>query len=152
MSSEGTLAVAAAVVALTQLLKWAGLRDSWGPLAVIALSIVGVLVWLVSGDSWPPARQDIWPVFSGIIAVALSAAGTFGFTRASASAVISAKPPPGGAGSSPTVKADDDPEALADRIWALPLAERETVATDLAARAEREMKRIGQAPPTEVKP
>jgi hypothetical protein len=42
-----------------------------------------------------------------------------------------------------------DPETLADRVWALPLAERETVATDLAARAEREMKRIGQVPPTE---
>jgi hypothetical protein len=48
--------------------------------------------------------------------------------------------------------ATNDPETLADRVWALPLAERETVATDLAARAEREMKRIGQVPPTEVKP
>jgi hypothetical protein len=52
----------------------------------------------------------------------------------------------------PTAKADDDSETLADRVWALPLAERETVATDLAARAEREMKRLGQTPPTEVKP
>lgn len=108
MSSEGIIAVSAAVVALVQLWKWAGLRDSWGPLAVIALSVVGVLIWLVSGDSWPPARTDIWPIFSGIVAVTLSSAGVFGFTRATAAAVTSAKAPPAdGAGSSATVKADD---------------------------------------------
>jgi hypothetical protein len=39
-----------------------------------------------------------------------------------------------------------DPEALADRVWALPLAEREVVAADLASRAEREQRRVGLTP------
>lgn len=121
MSSEGIIAVSAAVVALVQLIKWAGMRDSWGPVAVIALSVVGVLIWLVSGDSWPPARTDIWPIFSGIIAVTLSSAGVFGFTRATASAVTSITTPPGGAGSSPTVKAADEPTQAAKPIAALDL-------------------------------
>lgn len=39
-----------------------------------------------------------------------------------------------------------DPETLADRVWALPLAEREIVARDLATRAEREQARVGLPP------
>jgi vacuolar-type H+-ATPase subunit I/STV1 len=118
MSSEGIVAVSAAVVALTQILKWAGLRDSWAPLAVIGLSVLGVLVWLVSGTSWPPTRTDVWPIFSGVIAVTLAAAGTFGFTRAGASAVTSLSTPPvGGAGSEPSIKsADTDLDGLAERL------------------------------------
>jgi hypothetical protein len=123
MSAEGIIAVSAAVVALVQLIKWAGLRDSWGPVAVIALSVVGVMVWLVSGDSWPPARTDVWPIFSGIIAVTLSAAGVFGFTRATASAVTSiSAPPPDGAGSSPTVKSGSDLTQADKMVGALDLA------------------------------
>ena len=111
MSSEGTLAVSAAVVALVQLLKWAGLRDSYGPLVVILLSGVGVGVWLVSGESWPPMRTDIWPIVTVWIAVTLAAAGVFGFTRATAAAVTSVtEPPKGGAGGSPTIKSADVPE------------------------------------------
>ncbi len=120
MSSEGTIAIAAAVVALVQLWKWAGLRDSWAPLAVILLSVVGVLVWLLSGESWPPSRHDVWPILTGIIAVTLSAAGTFGFTRAGASAVASlTSPPAGGAGSEPSIKSGEPPltvSAVADEL------------------------------------
>lgn len=36
-----------------------------------------------------------------------------------------------------------DPEALADRVWALPPEDREMVARDLAERAEREASRVG---------
>lgn len=106
MSSEGIIAVSAAVVALCQLAKWSGLPDVWGPVVVIILSGIGVSLWLVSGDSWPPARTDIWPVFSGWIAVTLAASGTYGFTRASSSGFTNlTSPPKGGAGDSPTVKA-----------------------------------------------
>jgi peptidoglycan/LPS O-acetylase OafA/YrhL len=94
VNADAVVAVSAAVVALTQLSKWAGLRDSYGPIAVILISGVGVLVWLVGGEQWPPARTDIWPIFSGWIAVTLSAAGVFGFTRAAAGAVTRATPPP----------------------------------------------------------
>lgn len=98
MNADAVVAVSAAVVALTQLSKWAGLRDTWGPLAVILLSGLGVLVWLVGGEQWPPARTDIWPIFSGWVAVTLTAAGTFGFTRAAVGAVTRATPPPTGPG------------------------------------------------------
>ena len=105
MSSEGAIAVAAAVTALVQVLKWAGVKDSWGPLLVILLSGAGVGIWLVSGESWPPARTDIWPIATGWINVTLATAGAFGFTRATAAAVTATREPPvGGAGASPTAK------------------------------------------------
>lgn len=117
MSSEGTIAIAAAVVALVQLGKWAGLRDAWAPLAVILLSVAGVLVWLVSGESWPPTRTDVWPILTGIIAVTLSAAGTFGFTRASVSAVTSLSAPRAGGEPLPTLPPDAEEIAAAyDRL------------------------------------
>jgi hypothetical protein len=132
VSSEGTLAVAAATVALVQLCKWAGLRDSWGPLLVILLSGLGVGVWLLSGDSWPPARTDIWPVVTGWINVTLSAAGTFGFTRATASAVTRATAPPAdGAGSSAT---DDEPDELAGTILAMTPENRAELLAELEQR------------------
>jgi len=54
----------------------------------------------------PFSRAEGFSYFAGWIAVATSAAGVYGFTRASAAAVIKALPPPGGgAGSEPTVKA-----------------------------------------------
>lgn len=108
MSAEAIVAISAAVVAFVQLVKWAGLKDHWGPLVVIAFSGVGVLIWLISQPAWPPSRTDTWNIFAGWIAVALSAAGVFGFTRAGAMAVSRATAPPeGGAGDSPTVDTDE---------------------------------------------
>lgn len=102
MSGEAIVAVSAAVVALTQLLKWSKLPDAWGPLAVLVLAALGVGVWAFSQEMLP-ARTEVFAYFAGWIAVATSAAGVFGFTRAAANAVISAAPPPkDGAGSSKT--------------------------------------------------
>jgi hypothetical protein len=104
MNADALVAISAAVVACVQMSKWAGMRDSFGPLAVIGFSGLGVVVWLFSQDAWPPARTETWPIVAGWISVALGAAGVFGFTRASASAVIRATTPPAdGAGSSATV-------------------------------------------------
>ena len=98
------MTVSAAVVALTQLAKWAGIPDRWGPLAVLVASALGVAVWTVS--SGPLGQKAAFDLFAGWVAVATSAAGVFGFTRAAASAVISAAPPTsGGAGSSRTESA-----------------------------------------------
>ena len=118
MSAEAIVAVSAAVVAFVQLIKWAGLRDHWGPVVVILLSGVGVGIWLSSQPTWPPARTDTWPIFAGWIAVALSAAGVFGFTRAGASAVARVSTPPDdGAGSSATTPATvDGSRASAEEI------------------------------------
>lgn len=103
MSGEAVISVSAAVVALTQLLKWAGLKDSLGPLAVLVLALFGVALWGWSvGDI---TRASAFSYFAGWIAVSTSAAGIFGFTRASSEAVAKlTAPPSGGAGANPTIK------------------------------------------------
>ena len=82
MNGEAILTVGAAVVALTQMAKWAmqGKGDAWGPLIVFALSALGVGLWGFSQDTF--VRTDTWAYFAGWIAVALSASGVYGFKTA----------------------------------------------------------------------
>jgi hypothetical protein len=103
MNGEAIMSVSAAVVALTQLAKWAALPDRWGPVSVLALALFGVMFWGWStGDI---SRATAFGYFAGWIAVSTSAAGVFGFTRAASGAVTNATAPPaGGAGSSSTLK------------------------------------------------
>lgn len=101
MSGEAIVSVSAAVVALTQLIKWAGMPDRWGPVAVLVLAAVGVAIWVYTFGNFE--RNATFSIFAGWIAVATSAAGIFGFTRASAAAVTAVRPPsPSAAGGSPT--------------------------------------------------
>lgn len=101
MNGEAIVTVSAAVVALTQLAKWAGIPDRWGPLAVLLLAAVGVALWAYSLGQF--ARPELFEYFAGWIAVATSAAGVFGFSRAAASTLARATPPPSsGAGSEPS--------------------------------------------------
>lgn len=103
MDGQAILTVSAAVVALTQLLKWQGIPDKVGPLAVLALAAVGVAFWGYSEGTFE--RTQSFEYFAGWISVAMTAAGVFGFTRAATTAVTAAKAPPAsGAGSSPTIK------------------------------------------------
>jgi hypothetical protein len=103
MDGQAILTVSAAVVALTQLAKWSGVPDKVGPLLVLVLAVVGVCFWGFAEGTFE--RTKAFEYFAGWIAVATSAAGVFGFTRASTSAVTAAKAPPtSGAGSSPTIK------------------------------------------------
>jgi hypothetical protein len=103
IGAEHILIISGSVVALTQLVKWAGLPDRLGPLAVLLFSLLGVLVWGYSESTFE--RTLIFSYFAGWISVALSAAGVFGFTRAGAEQLVRAMPPPsGGAGSSHTIK------------------------------------------------
>ena len=105
MDGQAIITVSAAVVALTQLMKWGFIPDKWGPVAVLALSAIGVAFWGWSQGDF--SRTNAFMYFAGFIAVATSAAGVFGFTRAAASAVTSATPPPAsGAGGSRTIKED----------------------------------------------
>jgi hypothetical protein len=117
MSAESIVAISAAVTALVQLTKWAGLKDQWGPVIVIVFSGIGVALWLSSQPMWPPVRTDTWQIFAGWVAVSLSAAGVFGFTRAGAGAVTRVtSPPDDGAGSSATTQPIDGSRASAEEI------------------------------------
>jgi hypothetical protein len=93
MNGEAIMTVSAAVVALTQLAKWFGLSNRYGSIAVILLSVVGVALWAWSQESLP-ARTEFFSYFAGFIAVATSAAGVFGFTRATSEAVTKTSSPP----------------------------------------------------------
>jgi hypothetical protein len=102
MTAEAILTVSAAVLTCTQFAKWSGVPDKYGPLAVLLLSALGVCLWVYSGGVF--LRTELFAYFAGWIAVATSAAGVYGFSRASAAALVKALPPPGsGAGSEPTV-------------------------------------------------
>jgi hypothetical protein len=104
MNGEAIVTVSAAVVALTQLIKWAGVPDRFGPLIVLLISALGVLLWgYTQGEVL--RRPEVWSYFAGWIAVATSAAGVFGFTRAAASSVTRATPPPQAAAGGETITA-----------------------------------------------
>lgn len=101
MSGQAIVTVSAAVVALTQLLKWGGVvKDRRGPLMVLALALVGVAFWGWSSGDFN--RSSAFGYFAGWIAVATSAAGVFGFTRSGPASVTATKAPPPGAGANPT--------------------------------------------------
>lgn len=101
MDAQAVMSVSAAVVALTQLCKWSGIPDRTGPLAVLVFSLLGVCLWGYSIGTFE--RTQTFAYFAGWISVSTSAAGIFGFTRASTEAVTRAKAPPaGGAGGNPT--------------------------------------------------
>lgn len=100
MSAESIVSISALVVALVQLAKWARMPEEYGPLAVLGFSLLGVAAQIFGGEHWPPDRTDTMPILAGWVAVATSAAGVFGFTRAAVGAVTRATPPPDGAGSS----------------------------------------------------
>lgn len=102
MDAQSIIAVSAATVALVQLVKWAGLPDQRGPLAVLGLSALGVALWAWSVGTFE--RTQFFAYFAGWIAVSTSAAGVFGFTRSGPAALTKTKAPPAGAGATPTDK------------------------------------------------
>jgi hypothetical protein len=103
MTGEAIITVSAAVVTAVQFAKWSGINDKHGPLAVLVFSALGVGLWAFSVGTI--ARTEVFSYFAGWIAIATSAAGVYGFSRASASALIKAMPPPNsGAGSEATMK------------------------------------------------
>jgi formate hydrogenlyase subunit 3/multisubunit Na+/H+ antiporter MnhD subunit len=94
--------VGAAVTALTQMAKWAGVPDKLGPIVVLVLALVGTAVWAYSQPSWD--RANTFQYFSGWVTVALASAGVFGFTRVASESVTRLKSPPAGAAQNPTEK------------------------------------------------
>jgi hypothetical protein len=100
---QASITISAAVVTLTSLVKWGGLPDKLGPLAVLVLSAMGCVIWSYSQEV-PFARTQSFAYFATWATVATSAAGIFGFTRASGAAVSELRRPPEGAGQNPTEK------------------------------------------------
>lgn len=100
MDGEAIITVSAAVVALTQLLKWALIPDRYGPVAVLGLAVVGVVLWGWAEGTFERAKA--FEYFAAWITVATSAAGIFGFTRAAAEGIVRASPPSSGAAGSDT--------------------------------------------------
>lgn len=100
MSAQDVITVATAVTALAQFAKWQGVPDGKGPLVVLVLALFGTGLWAYSRGDF--SRSTAFDYFNGWMAVALVAAGVFGFTRAASSAITATKEPPSGAGSSPT--------------------------------------------------
>lgn len=108
MDAQTIAGIVIPVVGLTQLLKWMGLRDRLGAVMVLALSAVFVALWVYSRASYD--RANLFDYSAAWIVVATSAAGVFGFTRASADAVTSTRTPPAGAAQDPTVKPPPAPQ------------------------------------------
>ena len=97
MSGQAIITVSAAVVALTQLLKFANvINDKRGPIGVLFLAALGVGFWAwTTGDF---QRATAFAYFAGWIAVATGAAGVFGFTRSGPESVTGTKAPPAAPG------------------------------------------------------
>jgi hypothetical protein len=87
MPSETVIAVAGSVTALTQLLKFWGLPDRYGPYVVFGLSFLGVVIWGLSSQD-PFTRLQLWQYFAAVINVMVSSAGVFGFARATSAAQV----------------------------------------------------------------
>lgn len=81
MDGEAIVSVSAAVVALTQLAKWARLPDRLAPVVVVVFALIGVAFW---GWTQGGVTRDVaFGYFAGWVAVMTSAAGVWGFTRGS---------------------------------------------------------------------
>lgn len=102
MDGAAIVSVSAAVVALTQLCKWAFLTDRYGPIAVLVFAFAGVALWGFSVGTFE--RTQLFDYFAAWVAVATSAAGVYGFSRASGEALTKMSAPPSGAGADPTLK------------------------------------------------
>ncbi len=103
MNAQAILTVSAAVVSLTQLLKWGGLPDRAGPIAVLGLALAGVLFWIWTQGVF--VRAEGFDYFAAWVSVSMSASGVYGFSRASGDALTRlSAPPTSGAGSEATVK------------------------------------------------
>lgn len=103
MDGQAIVSVSAAVLGLVQLCKWRSwIPDRYGPLAVMAFSAAGVALWGYSTGTFE--RAQAFDYFAAWIAVTTSAAGVYGFSRASGEALTKMQAPPSGAGAEPTIK------------------------------------------------
>lgn len=110
MDAGAAIAIGGLVAALAQVTKWAGLRDTWGPLVLIFLSAASVTLWVYSKGVYD--RTLLFDYVVGAANVMLTSAGIFGFTRSLPAAVTegSRNSSIPGAGQSLTSKPNDSQE------------------------------------------
>lgn len=96
MNIQATLTISAAVVALVQMSKWMGLPIKYAPVAIFGWSLLWVLLWGVSQPAESFVRTQIFDYASGWLAISLSAAGVYGFTRTVSDQLTTFKSPGGG--------------------------------------------------------
>lgn len=87
MQHEDTIAIAATVTLLTQVIKREMPGDGYGPLIVTLLSLVAIGLWLVSGPIFPPDRTQIWTIFTGWAVIWSEAIGLYHGTSIATSTV-----------------------------------------------------------------
>lgn len=104
MDATQIVTVSAAVVGLTQLLKWMGVDNKMGPIVVMIVSAICTFGFVWSQIPHGLSRQNAFGVFAAWVAIFTSAAGVFGYTRSGADALVSTKSPPEGPMSTPTSK------------------------------------------------
>ena len=102
MTAEAIVAVSAAVFTCVQLVKFSGLPDRYGPVAVLVIALIGVTFWGWSQGTF--ARAEAFGYFAAWLSVALNASGIYGFSRASGEALTRLTTPPTGGGAEPTLK------------------------------------------------
>lgn len=106
MDAQAIGSISAAVVTLTQLVKWMRLvSDQRGPLAVLGWSAIAEVLWIVSHP--PFLATMLFDYFVTWLVVSAAAAGIYGFTRSGPSALTATTDPPPGAGAEPTIQVKD---------------------------------------------
>jgi hypothetical protein len=87
------VAISAAVTTFVQFLKWAGLGGRFAPIACLLTAALAVSLYALStGVAF--STTQLWTYFTATGAVALSAAGIFGFTKAAGEGIANAAGPP----------------------------------------------------------
>lgn len=75
MNASEVVTIGATVMVLTQIVKRAVPHDGYSIYIAGGVSLLAVLIWVVSGINFPPARTDLWAIFSGWVSVFATAAG-----------------------------------------------------------------------------
>lgn len=91
MNAQAILTISTTVVALVTLIKWWGVPVKYSPLVVTASSAVLVVVWGVSQGNL--SRASSFDYLAALVAVMTSAAGVYGFTRATSDSLTSTRTP-----------------------------------------------------------
>lgn len=75
MTAYEVATIGATVMVLVQILKRALPGEGYGIYIAGAVSLVCVVIYIASAAQFPPARTDIWALFTGWVSVFATASG-----------------------------------------------------------------------------